>query len=347
MASTEIKTITIGENTYELNDVTARALIAVIQNALSDLSAIRSGAALGATAVQPSSLAEVATSGSYDDLTDTPEIPSATSDLTNDSGFVDSSYHDSTKQDVISDLSSIRSGASAGATAYQLPQNGIPSSDLASSVQTLLLLAGTALQSHQDISGKENSSNKVTSFVNPTDNQYPSAKLVFDYLLEKVNSSDLSRVATTGSYNDLLDTPETEGEHDGTYWTKITLNGVKKSIPQGSGGGSSNYDFTFDAIANNTTSFTFIANKRCYQTVGLTAGATLTFAINNKSDNYLHIVNKASSEITIVIGSATFNGNPLTIRKPSAIKVGAGKEIELSVITNGTVAIFTASEELS
>lgn len=55
------------------------------QDTISDLSDIRSGAAAGATAVQPadladyveaSSLAAVATSGSYNDLIDTPTIPS-------------------------------------------------------------------------------------------------------------------------------------------------------------------------------------------------------------------------------------------------------------------------------
>ena len=58
------------------------------------------------------------------------------------------------KQDVIGDLPDIRSGAAAGATAYQRPENGIPKSDLASEVQTSLGKADTALQEHQDISGK-------------------------------------------------------------------------------------------------------------------------------------------------------------------------------------------------
>lgn len=58
------------------------------------------------------------------------------------------------KQDVIDDLPDIRSGAAAGATAYQRPENGIPKSDLASEVQTSLGKADTALQEHQDISGK-------------------------------------------------------------------------------------------------------------------------------------------------------------------------------------------------
>lgn len=42
------------------------------------------------------------------------------------------------KQDTISDLATIRSGAAAGATAYQKPSGGIPKTDLASGVQDTL-----------------------------------------------------------------------------------------------------------------------------------------------------------------------------------------------------------------
>lgn len=44
-----------------------------------------------------------------------------------------------TKQDTIDDLATIRSGAQAGATAYQKPQTGIPATDLASDVQSDLV----------------------------------------------------------------------------------------------------------------------------------------------------------------------------------------------------------------
>lgn len=47
------------------------------QDAISDLAAIRSGAAAGATAVQPAALATVATTGDYGDLLNTPTIPAA------------------------------------------------------------------------------------------------------------------------------------------------------------------------------------------------------------------------------------------------------------------------------
>lgn len=50
------------------------------------------------------------------------------------------------KQDVIEDLSTIRSGAAAGATAYQKPSTGIPKTDLASAVQTSLGKADTSVQ---------------------------------------------------------------------------------------------------------------------------------------------------------------------------------------------------------
>ena len=52
--------------------------LSVKQNVIEDLSEIRSGAELGSTAVQPSSLATVATSGSYNDLLDKPTIPTTT-----------------------------------------------------------------------------------------------------------------------------------------------------------------------------------------------------------------------------------------------------------------------------
>lgn len=60
-------------------DAELTAGLATKQDVISDLSTIRSGAAAGATAVQPGSLATVATSGSYNDLSNKPSIPAALS----------------------------------------------------------------------------------------------------------------------------------------------------------------------------------------------------------------------------------------------------------------------------
>ena len=197
-------------------------------------------------------LAEVATSGSYNDLSNTPTIPTKTSDLTNDSGFIDKNVNNLTNYtlktntgslidleinqsnyvvslslkdidgNVISSdnidlpLESVVVGGSYDATnkkivltlengntvdipvgdliaglqteitsqnklasdlvddsnsgnkfvtttekntwnaKYDKPSGGIPKTDLASDVQTSLGKADTALQEHQDISGKAN-----------------------------------------------------------------------------------------------------------------------------------------------------------------------------------------------
>ncbi|MBQ0013331.1 MAG: hypothetical protein KBS86_02050 [Proteobacteria bacterium] len=72
------------------------SVVATKQDTITDIATIRSGAAAGATAVQPSSLSTVATSGSYNDLSNK---PTNISSFTNDSGYITNSYHDSTKQD--------------------------------------------------------------------------------------------------------------------------------------------------------------------------------------------------------------------------------------------------------
>lgn len=107
------------------------------QSAISDLSTIRSGASAGATAVQPSDLSTVATTGSYDDLSDT---PTNVSEFTNDAGY---------------------------------------------------------LTEHQNISGKEDKTNKVTSLSSSsTDTQYPTAKCVYNMIGDV--ESILIRLTTGG-----------------------------------------------------------------------------------------------------------------------------------------------------
>lgn len=124
----------------------------------------------------------------YSQITGTPSIPTKTSDLTNDSGFITSSalsgyatesyvqgYHDSTKQDVISDLATIRSGAALGATAVQ------PSAIEDMATKTWVGQQGYLTSvSWSDVSGK------------PT----------------------FATVATSGSYNDLSNKPSIPSSTD-------------------------------------------------------------------------------------------------------------------------------------
>lgn len=76
---------------------------------------------------------------------------------------------------------------------YTKPNDGIPKTDLTNSVQESLNKADTALQEHQDISGKEDKTNKVISLSElSTNEQYPGAKLVYDQLGLKANNIDFT-----------------------------------------------------------------------------------------------------------------------------------------------------------
>lgn len=170
------------------------------QDTISDLETIRSGAAAGATAVQPTTLqTELATKQDViSDLSDirtgaskgaTAVQPAAIDDMATKTWVSQKDYATNTaltnglatKQDVISDLSDIRSGAEAGSTAIQplilsveLDKKQDVISDLAT-IRSGAALGATAVQ--------------------------PAA------LSEYAKTSELATVATSGNYNDLIDKP--------------------------------------------------------------------------------------------------------------------------------------------
>ena len=116
-----------------------------------------------------SDLSAVATSGSYNDLSNKPTIPTKTSDLTNDSGF----------------------------GTYTKPNGGIPASDMSSAVQTSLgkadtaygLNAGTAISASDDLNnyttpGIYNADNTVVASITHS----PSATIPYKLVVESIIS---------------------------------------------------------------------------------------------------------------------------------------------------------------
>ena len=101
----------------------------------------------------------------------------------------------------------------AGYGTYTKPSTGIPKSDLASGVQASLGKADTALQKHQDISGKldktgdASSTTVAFSAASARENVKTGEKL--SMIVGKIAKwfSDLKTVAFTGSYNDLANKP--------------------------------------------------------------------------------------------------------------------------------------------
>lgn len=111
-----------------------------------------------ATKADTSSLASVATSGSYNDLSNKPTIPTNNNQLTNGAGYI---------------------------TSASLPD--VSNFITASSTNTLTNKSGNISQwtndsgyltSHQNISGKEDTSNKKTDLTDNSDTYYPTQKAV-------------------------------------------------------------------------------------------------------------------------------------------------------------------------
>ncbi len=117
------------------------------------------------------------------------------------------------KQDTISDLSTIRTGAGKGATAYQKPTAGIPSTDMTSAVQASLAKADSALQNHQDISGKADKATTLAGY-GITDAKIESGKITLG----------------SNSITPLTSHQSLAGKSDTTHTHSVKINGVTKTI---------------------------------------------------------------------------------------------------------------------
>lgn len=124
------------------------------------------------------------------------------------------------KQAVIADLATIRSGAAAGATAYQKPSGGIPKTDLNNGVQSSLNKAdsayqkpGTGIPKADLASGVQTSLGKADTAYQKPANGIPGTDLAngvrsdLNKARSAVQPGDLALVASTGSYNDLTNKP--------------------------------------------------------------------------------------------------------------------------------------------
>lgn len=121
-------------------------------------------------------------------LVNQPTIPSKVSDLTNDSGFITSSHSHG----------NISSDGKVTTTATSSSVDKVVVTDSNGDLKVISTLPSANI-TQQSISGKEDTSNKVTSWQNSPDNDhYPSEKLVKDNLDGKVDLNQGS--ANSGKY---------------------------------------------------------------------------------------------------------------------------------------------------
>ena len=194
------------------------------------------------------------------------------------------------------------------------------------------------LTEHQDISGKEDSSNKVTSWNSTTtDTHYPSEKLVKDSLDDKADASSLATVATSGDYNDLTNKP--------TVDTTI-IDGSSNAVAG---------DAVYDALAlKSNTGHTHTASE----VIDSTAHSNLDTAANATQATINTAIDTAIGSILsmemIIVDTAGQDGKPSTTASASTMnklyltKASSGKEdnyAEFITVRSGSEGSYTYAWE--
>lgn len=170
------------------------------------------------------------------------------------------------------------------------------------------------LSAHQDITGKEDKSNKVTSISSSsTDTQYPSAKVVKDNLDLKVDKQEDSLITVTNGNIILSD------YHTKDRWTKedVSGGGITSTTLTSGSQGNAFYVYNFPSSVTSVT-IHFLSNTTdAYITNG--RGRDLLINIDTSqngttytatSDDGLCIeIDSANKQVTYTITSITFNMN--------------------------------------
>lgn len=308
-------------------DAELTAGLATKQDTINDLSTIRSGAAAGATAVQPADLAAVATSGDYDDLTNKPDLSVYATDTELTDGLA-------TKQDTISDLATIRSGAAEGATAVQ-------PGDLATVATTGSYddLADKPTIPAAQVNSDWNSNSGVSQILNKptlatvaTTGDYddlsnkpsiPAAQVNSDWnavsgVSEILNKPNLATVATTGAYSDLTGTPTinnvpavTSSDNDKVLKASYS-GGVGSYSWQTEQGGGSTYT-AGDAIEIDNDEINVLYDSNTLELKS--QEQTYTFALGTWDENYGRAYAQTTSDIRDILEGAP--GWELTLHIPA------------------------------
>ena len=186
------------------------------QNAIANLSTIESWAAAGATAVQPWDLATVATSGSYNDLSNKPTIPTVNNaTLTiQKNGTTVKTFTANASSNVTANIKVPTKTSDITNDSWYITKSV---SDLTNYTPTTWLATVATSGSYKDLSNKPTIPTKTSQLTN--DSSF-------------VSSSSLATVATSGSYNDLSNKPTIPSVNNSTItftqnWTSkgdITLN---------------------------------------------------------------------------------------------------------------------------
>ena len=335
------------------------------QDTITDLDAIREGARKGSTALQSESdpvyladkpslalkteipdisgkadkseLSSVATSGSYNDLINKPTIPYKTSELTNDSGYLNSipeEYVTETELDSKGYLTEHQDISGKADKATTLSGYGIADAYTKTEVNTKLStkvdsVAGKGLSS-EDYTSEEKT--KLAGLSN-----YDDTAIKAD-LAKKANDADLATVAKSGLYSDLTGTPTiptktSELTNDSGFLTSVPSEYVTETELEAKGYLTKHQDISGKedkyTSATSSSGTVELSDTKMY-ILGEQSAVTITLPSGAESNGreYLCQFTAASSGCTLSVpDTITWLGN----ETPT---INAGKTYQLSILNN-------------
>ena len=288
-------------------------------------------------------LAAVATSGDYSDLSNTPSIPTATSDLQNDSGFITSA--DIPVTDVEVDGVSVVSGGVASITMPSIPvtdvevdgvsvvSGGVASITMPTVPVTDVTVNGTSVVSSGTAaitvptatSDLQNDSGFITSSDIPAQVQSDWTEADTNSPAYIAHKPTLAAVATSGDYSDLSNTPTINNV------PAVTSSDDNKVLKASYTGGVGSYSW------ENETGTTY------------TAGTGIDIDQNNAISVENPLPSSTSADATKVL-TVDSNGAPGWSAAQAPISAGNGIDITSNVVSakvDGTTVTTNASGELT
>lgn len=253
---------------------------------------------------------------------------------------------DTSKQDVIADLATIRSGAAAGATAYQKPSGGIPKTDLASAVQTSLGKADTALQQSNIVDSLNSQSTTAALSANQGKVLNDSKQATID-ASHKLSADLVDDTSTTNKFVTSSEKSTWNGKQDAISDLATIRSGAAlgatsvqsvKTINGNTMTGTGNVSTMTPVTNHGTSDTTFAVTPNILHIWGTVASLTLTLA--TPTDNT--IVNEYMIEFTSG-STATTLSLPSSVEwaeSCGSLSVEASKTYQISIVNN--IGLWTA-----
>lgn len=267
-------------------------------------------------------LATVATTGDYADLLNQPTIPTKTSDLTNDSGFL-TQHQDISGKANIADLATVATSGSYSDLVNRPSLGTMASESAADYTKSADLSTVATTGAYSDLTGKPTlgsaAASSATDFATAAQG---------DLADSAVQPSDLATVATSGAYTDLTGTPTI-----GNATLTIQKNGTDIDT------------FSANATANKTINITVptIAADVSALPVSTKYGSALSVSI----DNSTYVITAALKDQNgDTLGSAQTIDLPLETMVVGASYNDNTKKIVLT-LKNGTTVDFSVADLVS